>query len=264
MEPGAVEVRAARFSDRFIAYLIDTVPFAAGAVATTWVLLIPLAKLPTPRLLAAVGAAWITMAFGWQLLGNMAGGTPGKRLMGLRVLARDGEEPGFGRALARSLVWLLGHPLANVGFLLALLNRENRALHDYAAGTVVVEAYPKSAGEGAAVFVAAALAAAGLFAFQLRTAWARPTPSDVAALAKAREGLGVIGAAQEAYKAKNGTYAATTDELASVSGDPEKFLKAMSELFDGEGVVLEAGNRAWRIRARARDRARTPISAGGP
>ena len=265
MEPGTIETRAARFSDRFVAYLLDAVPFMVGCVVTVWVLIGPLEKPPTPELLALIGAAWVSMLFAYQLIGNMTGGTVGKRLLGLRVIVRDGGgSPGFGRALIRALVWLIGSTGANFGFILALFNRENRTLHDFLSGTVVVEVYQKSRAEGTALFLAGALGAIGLFTFQIYTGWARPTTRDRAAVGKAREGLAVIAEVQEAYKSKNGTYASSLDQLADASGNPAEFRTAMAVLFMPEPFKMEAGNRGWRIRAAARDRFRTPVVREGP
>ncbi len=264
MESETLAPRVARFSDRFVAYVLDTLPFGVGLVATVWTLVGPLAKAPTPELLALVGAAWITLVFAYQLVGNLNGGTIGKRLLGLRVVARDGGPPSFLRSLVRALVWLIGSTAGNFGFLVALFNRESRALHDYASGTVVVEAYRKSAAEGAALFLAGALGAVGLFGFQIYSGWARPTPRDRAAVAKANEGLAVIAQVEEAYKAKNGAYATSIEQLAEVSGDPAEFRTAMAALFLPEPFKMEAGNRGWRIRALARDRHHTPVVREGP
>ena len=264
MESDTIEARAARFSDRFVAYLLDNLPFGAAAVVAVWALLGPLGKAPTPELLALVGAAWFTALFGYQLIGNLNGGTVGKRLLGLRVVARDGGPLGFARSLVRALVWLIGSTAGSFGFLVALLNRENRALHDYASGTVVVESSRKTPAQGAAMFLAGALGAIGIFGFQIYTGWARPTPRDRAAVSKAAEGLSVIAAVQDAYKEKHGTYAASIDELASASGDPPEFRTAMTMLFMAEPFKMEAGNRGWRIRAAARDRFHTPVVREGP
>lgn len=264
MELGTIETRAARFSDRFVAYLLDALPFGASTVATVWILAGPLGKSLTPELLALVGAAWITAVFAYQLIGNLSGGTAAKRLLGLRVVARDGGPPGFLRSLIRALVWLIGSTAGSFGFLIALFNRENRTLHDYASGTVVVEAYRKSRTEGAALFLAGALGAVGLFAFQIYSGWARPTPHDRAAVAKANEGMAVIARVQEAYRGQNGTYATSIDQLAEASGDPAEFRTAMDALFRPELFKMEAGNRGWRIRALARDRHRTPVVREGP
>ena len=259
-----METRAARFSDRFVAYLLDTLPFGVGASATVGVLLGPIAKAPTPELLALIGAVWVTMVFAYQLVGNLNGGTIGKRLLGLRVIARDGGPVGYRRSLIRAMVWLIGSTAGSFGFIVALFNRENRALHDYASGTVVIEAYRKSAAEGVALFLVAALGAIGLFGFQVYSGWARPTPRDRAAVTRADEGLSVIAQVQEVYKTKYGTYATTIDQLAEASGDPAEFRAAMSVLFMPEPFTLEAGNRGWRIRAQARDRHHTPTVRDGP
>ena len=259
-----MDLRAARFSDRFVAYLLDVVPFAVGSTATVWALLGPLAKDPTPELLALVGASWATLLFAYQLFGNVSGGTIGKRLMGLRLVARDGGAPNFTRSLVRALVWLLGTPLASFGFLVALFNRENRALHDYMSGTVVVESYRKSAAEGALLFLAAAAAACGLFGYQIYAGWVLPTSRDRVAVSKANEGLAVIARVQDLYKERNGTYATSIDQLAEVSGDREVFSAAMAAIFMPEPFIMEAGNRGWRIRAAARDRRRTSVVRAGP
>jgi uncharacterized RDD family membrane protein YckC len=264
MEPAAIETRAARFSDRFVAYLLDTLPFGAGAAATVWVLLGPLAKAPTPELLALIGAVWTTAVFAYQLWGNVSGATIGKRLVGLRVVSRAGGPPSFLSGLIRAAVWLVGSTAGSFGFLIALFNRENRTLHDYASGTVVIEAYRKSAAEGAALFLAGAVCVIGLFVFQIYSGWARPTPSDRAAVSKAAEGLDVIARVQEAYKEKNGTYATSIEQLAEASGDPAEFRTAMAVLFRPEPFKMEAGNRGWRIRAVALDRRRTTVVREGP
>ncbi len=260
-----MDLRAARFSDRFVAYLLDAVPFAAGASATVWALLGPLAKTPTPELLALVGASWATLLFAYQLFGNLSGGTVGKRMMGLRVVARvDGNAPGFTSSLVRALTWLLGTPLGSFGFLIALFNRENRALHDFLSGTVVVESYRKSAAQGAILFLAAAAAACGLFGYQVYAGWVLPTSRDRLAVSKANEGLAVIARVQELYKERTGTYAASIEQLAEASGDHEMFSAAMAAIFMPEPFIMEAGNRGWRIRAAARDRHRTRVTRAGP
>jgi len=70
--------------------------------------------------------------------GALGGATPGKRLLGLRVVARDGRPPSWGRSLARALLALASAAFLGLGFLLALFTRSGRALHDLLAGTWVV------------------------------------------------------------------------------------------------------------------------------
>lgn len=259
--PGVL--RPARFSDRFVAYLLDTVPFAAGAVGSVWVWGGPLKRSIADRDLAAIGAAWTGLALLWQLFGNMAGGTVGKRILGLRVVTADGSAPGFGRALARALGWAVSTPLANFGFWLALFNAQTRTLHDFLSGTYVVEEGPRRS-NGALAFVVAAAAAIGLFLVNYWTNLLRPTPEDLAAIAKAEEGLGVIAQIEEAYRAKHGTYASTAQDLAEASGDVETFRKGMLGVFSPTPFFLEAGNRRWRVTAAAKDRRHTRVHREGP
>ncbi len=67
------------------------------------------------------------------------GGSPGKLLLGLRVVdAANGAKLTFGRAIFRETVGKLisAAPLA-IGFVMAFMRQDTRALHDLTAGTVV-------------------------------------------------------------------------------------------------------------------------------
>lgn len=94
-----------------------------------------LGRLLVPTLVFLALAAGVYSALGTALMGA----TPGKRLLGLRVVAGDGRPPSPGRAAARSALALLSLSLAGLGCLLALFARSGRALHDFLAGTYVVE-----------------------------------------------------------------------------------------------------------------------------
>jgi uncharacterized RDD family membrane protein YckC len=64
-------------------------------------------------------------------------GTPGKRLLGLRVRRADGGDIGIGRALGRHLAGALSWLLLNLGHAIAGWRGDKRALHDLVAGTRV-------------------------------------------------------------------------------------------------------------------------------
>jgi uncharacterized RDD family membrane protein YckC len=68
------------------------------------------------------------------------GQTPAKMLLGLRVVRRDGRSAGYGRAFVRWVGYGLGVLTLGLGFWIALLNPDRRALHDWLAGTRVVRA----------------------------------------------------------------------------------------------------------------------------
>lgn len=67
------------------------------------------------------------------------GQTPGKMLFRLKVVRIDGQEVTYGRALLRSLHWILSLLLLfGIGFLLIVWSRQKRGLHDMLAGTSVI------------------------------------------------------------------------------------------------------------------------------
>ena len=66
------------------------------------------------------------------------GATPGKLLFGLRVVRLDGEPLSFARALGRFFAEMVSLSAMGVGYLVASLHPERRALHDLVAGTRVI------------------------------------------------------------------------------------------------------------------------------
>lgn len=85
----------------------------------------------------------------WTLLAT-DGVTVGKRLVGIRVVDKEGKRAGFGKAVGRR-VWLF-YALCMIPFVGLLLGtvdvlpiffRPRRCLHDYVAGTLVVRTAPR-------------------------------------------------------------------------------------------------------------------------
>ncbi|MDJ0923223.1 MAG: RDD family protein [Acidimicrobiia bacterium] len=84
----------------------------------------------------SAGALWFLL-YWWVCIG-VAGKTPGKALLGLRVLSKDGENLSGWRAGLRALSLPLSYLVFGIGFLGILAGRERRALHDVIAGSAVV------------------------------------------------------------------------------------------------------------------------------
>lgn len=66
------------------------------------------------------------------------GQTPGKMLMRVRVVTKDFGDLTLLRAFGRSLCYFLSSFFLGLGFLMAAIDRDKRALHDFIAGTYVV------------------------------------------------------------------------------------------------------------------------------
>lgn len=90
---------------------------------------------------AAISGAAIVIASGllyFTLFVGACGQTPGKMLLGLKIVDADGQAMTYGRAFLRSLCWILSLLLFSVGFLMIALTRDKRGLHDLLAGTRVI------------------------------------------------------------------------------------------------------------------------------
>ena len=135
---------------RFLAFLIDQfligilfALFSVLAVAALKVVTGTTVDVNDYRLIAAVSF------FLWAFLytaGSLAatGRTIGKALLGLRVVASDGTRLHGGYAALRTLFFPISFLIFGIGFLLGLIRRDRRELHDLIARTAVIYAWDAS------------------------------------------------------------------------------------------------------------------------
>ncbi len=81
---------------------------------------------------------WVYLVYDWLATGSKSQATLGKHVLGLRVTKVDGGRLTIGYALLRSSGKVLSYLPCFMGFLLPLVTNRRRALHDFVAGTVVV------------------------------------------------------------------------------------------------------------------------------
>ena len=85
-------------------------------------------------------AAFFTLLFAGAyttVLHSLAGQTIGKMLVGIRVVAGEDGPPPFGAALLRFGAYFASVATVTLGFVMAGLRHDKRALHDLIAGTRV-------------------------------------------------------------------------------------------------------------------------------
>ena len=142
-----IEPRPAGFWIRTVAALIDFAGFALvdfsfryiGASALGPDVESTTAFKPMVALFTVVFAGAYT-----TLLHALGGQTIGKVIVGVRVVVADGEPPPLGTALLRYLAYFASAGIFTLGFVMAGLRRDKRALHDLIAGTRV-ERLPRAA-----------------------------------------------------------------------------------------------------------------------
>ena len=133
---------------RALAFGIDAliIDLVAAGVATIVVLALNLLQVPSKidTALAAIGAVALILwaAAYFVTFWSTTGQTPGARVMRFRVLAPGAERGHIGPR--RAIVRLIGMTLAAIpllaGYWIVLFNDRRRGLHDYIAGTVVIDA----------------------------------------------------------------------------------------------------------------------------
>ena len=136
--------RAAGLGARFLAVVIDLSILATVDVLVVYftmqlcgLTVLDFGLLPKRPLLA-----FLLVQNGGYLVAFTAGGqTLGKMATGIRVVNVDETRPlDLGRAMLRTLLWLVLAMPAGLGFLTALVTSDRRGLHDRFAGTRVVRA----------------------------------------------------------------------------------------------------------------------------
>lgn len=141
--------RKAGFWIRLAAWIADFVCLVLVTIALTFSVLttiylggqlggeindqvIALAGYASTAIVLCSGVAYFTIFVG------SCGQTPGKMLFRLKVVRIDGQEMTYGRALIRSLCWMLSLLLFGIGFLTIACTGHKRSLHDMLAGTAVI------------------------------------------------------------------------------------------------------------------------------
>jgi uncharacterized RDD family membrane protein YckC len=142
--------RVAGLGARFFAWLLDALCIAAFYLAgACFASLLPSRYGERSGLAGALILIWVfCLTWGYFLFFEWlwSGQTPGKRLVGLRVIQWRGTAISFYQAAVRNLLRAVDSLpfFYALGFLVAWGNRENRRLGDLAAGTLVVHVERKA------------------------------------------------------------------------------------------------------------------------
>ena len=147
----------AGFVTRLSAWIIDQLIVSAivtvFGIAVTWlVTTLSLDEWLQTKQWAAVIALILLIAIpaAFRLLYNMGfwvlvGQTPGKRIMGVRLVRTDLGRVTWGNAIRREIGYLISYTLF-LGYLWILVDNRRQGWHDKLAGTMVVYSWPEEGG----------------------------------------------------------------------------------------------------------------------
>ncbi len=134
---------------RLVAYLIDNLMIILGAtfltlIAALGVTLGGINKDLNPQEFENIISAYsliIGLLSGpiyFTYFTGHGGQTPGKKVMGLRVIGKNGEDIGYGRAFLRYLCYYISFLPFGLGFLIIGFDRHKRGFHDMIVKTFVI------------------------------------------------------------------------------------------------------------------------------
>ncbi len=136
-DPGAYDALTMK---RFFAFLIDMLCVGATLLPIAlilWIFSVASLGLLAPLASAILGLVPIT--YHTLMVSGPWSSTVGQRLMGLEVKSMDGGKPSFGQALINAATfYVLGGMTGWLIVLVVFTNPQRRGLHDYLAGTVVL------------------------------------------------------------------------------------------------------------------------------
>jgi len=115
------------FLDLAIKMVILAIAFAVSGVE-----FVDPRQVPVGSVVAATA-----LNFGYAFLFGISGLSPGQRILKIRIVALDGSAPGRWRSLVRA-VFSLNETLLYLSSTWILLDRRRQALHDKAAGTIMI------------------------------------------------------------------------------------------------------------------------------
>lgn len=136
----------AEWGQRVVAYLIDTAILVAGYIAVF--ILAAIFGAVADALGVLVGLvgylAVVVASFYFLYLNGSVGQSPGKRLIGIKVIGeRTGQPIGGGLGIVRGLAHFVDAIICYVGFLWPLWDDRKQTLADKIMSTVVIDGVPK-------------------------------------------------------------------------------------------------------------------------
>lgn len=255
-----LEAKPAGVAERFVALLIDwsiiSIPYQLLAA---WVLNSMHPDLET--IYVVFGAVVIPFILYETVFTCGGRSTLGKKLVGIRVVNyRTGEPLSFPRAFIRAVGYVVSAVLLMCGFLLAFIDGDRRALHDFLAGSAVLQSRPKSWGEKTALTLTGGLLML-IFAAQFyNQLFGAGSLTQQRMIDAAREHVEKIGYLEEIHNSHFGYYTNDLLRLSILSGDPVQFQRDTFEVLDHKDFRIGISENGYKIRAHARDAKKTPVS----
>ncbi|MGC8867565.1 MAG: RDD family protein [Elusimicrobiales bacterium] len=246
----------AGFNERFLAYLIDTFPFVFLNYFTLSIAIKNNYVVYSNSLNIRWKIAWLFLFILYETIFTSGGRrTVGKKILGIRVIHKNGGNLTVLGAFVRVVGYFISSLIINIGYLMALFNRNRRTLHDFIASSVVVRTSEKSAFIEGLILVVSWISLAFLVGSWLNRTVLAITPSEQKQINEARRTLLKLAKLEEIHYRKYGFYTNDLKKLAELTGNIKavryELAKTLAEgsleiASDGKSFIIWAKAKNWR------------------
>jgi len=250
----------AGFNERFLAYLIDTLPFVFLSYYTLTFAIKMKYFTYSSSLEIKWKIIWSVIFIIYETIFTSGGRrTLGKKIMGIRVISKDGNNLNFFKAFIRAIGYFISSFTLNLGYLIALTNSKRISLHDFLASSVVVKTKEKSPFiEGLILTLSWCLMAFFIANWANRTIL-NPTPAEKKQINEARRTIAKLAKLQEIHYRKYGFYTNDLKRLAELTGNIKAVRYELAKTLEKGSLEIASDGKSFIISARAKNWRKTKV-----
>jgi len=259
--PGNEGPVPAGFNERFVAYVIDALPFVLLTYATLK-LAVNAGLFPYTTVNEWIWKfLWMGVYVVYETLFSSGGrATLGKYIMNIRVKAADGSSDlSVSKAFVRSLAYFLSSATFNLGYLAALVTENKRALHDFVAGSRVISLRERSDWADGLVLAFSWGIMAILAGIWLNNTVLKVTPAEKKQIISAYRTISKLGTLEAIYLKKEGHYTNDLPALAALTGNVNAVRAELFKTLEPDTLMISSNGRRFVITAKARNWRKTEV-----
>jgi uncharacterized RDD family membrane protein YckC len=254
------EILPAGFNERFIAYTIDTLPFVVITYLSYYLADKYSLISASGKMLNIWKITWIAIFILYESIFTSGGrATLGKYIMGIRVKANDGSDLSFLKAFIRVIGYFISSILINMGYVLALFTKDNRALHDYISGSRVIKIKERSDFMDGVVLVVSWSLLAFLLGNWIKSTVLTLTPIEQRQIEDARKTVYKISQLEEIYFQKYGFYTDDIRQLAELTRNVQAVRKEIVKNLSENSLEIASNGKEYVIAAKAKNWRKTKV-----
>lgn len=254
----------AGFNERFLAYLIDTLPFVflhsftlTFAIKNNYIIY-------NPSIEKIWKIIWIALFIIYEIIFTYGGRrTLGKKIIGIKVIDKNGKDVNIAKALIRVIGYFISAYTLNLGYIIAAFNRQRITFHDLIASTRVIRTKEKSDFMHGFILVVSWSLMAFFVANWANRTILKITPSEQKQINEAKRTLMKLSQLEEIHYRKFGFYTNDIKRLAELTGNTKAVRYEISKTITEGSLELASNGKMYIITAKAKNWRKTQVEVSG-